>query len=152
MVFHTFSPGPVAGVVPPGCPCSVYTRQRTKAVSCSTPITLATRLSGNRYVRAMATRLPGNSFAPSASETFLGDGSHLADDIVVAFAFYNVGIQNTELLSANWPKRSASSKKVKLKIDIDATFCADVGVQALFISEFGEMYKEATASVTKDFC
>ena len=77
----------------------------------------------------MATRLSGNRFAALASDTFLGDGSHLADDngshlvddIVVAFAFYNVGIQNTELLSAKWQKRGCT-KKEKLKTDIKATF------------------------------
>ena len=138
-----------------GCPCSVYTRQRTKAVSCSTPITLATRLSGNRYVRAMATQLSGNRSA-------LGDGSHLADSdtflgngfSVVAFAFYNVGINNMELLGTKWQK-GTSTKKEQLKIDIKATFEADVGIQALFISEFGGMcpnIDEEVAGMTKDFC
>ena len=52
----------------------------------------------------MATRLSGNRYAILATDTFLGDGSHLADDSVVAFAFYNVGIQNKELLGANFNK------------------------------------------------
>ena len=52
---------------------------------------------------AMAVRLSENRYAALGSDSFVGDGSHLADDSVVAFAFYNVGIQNTELLSAKWP-------------------------------------------------
>ena len=42
---------------------------------------------------------------------------------------------------------------MKLKVDIEATFCADVGIQALFISEFGQMYSnidEFVAGMTKD--
>ena len=39
-------------------------------------------------------------------------------------------------------------------MDIEATFCADVGIQALFISEFGGMcpnIEEEVAGMTKDF-
>ena len=100
----------------------------------------------------MATRHSGNRYA------ILGDGSHLAADAVVAFAFYNVGIPNGELLGNNWQKSwhkgSAKSKKVKLKVDIDATFSAEVGIQALFISEFGQMYPnidEFVPDMTKVF-
>ena len=69
----------------------------------------------------------------------LGDGSHLADESVVAVAFYNVGIPNKELMGTKWKKQD-SSKKVRLKADIQATLGADVGIQAVFISEFGQMY------------
>ena len=83
----------------------------------------------------MATRFSGNRYAALASDTFLGDGSHLADDSVVAFAFYNVGILNAELLSTKWPR---GQKRVKLKMDIEATFQTQVGIQGLSISEFGQ--------------
>ena len=66
----------------------------TKAISCSTPTTLAARPSGNRFVRAMATPIDD------------GDGMHLTDDVVVAFSFYNVGIPNAELLGKSWKKPS----------------------------------------------
>jgi hypothetical protein len=61
---------------------------------------------------------------------WLRDDTHIDEDSVVACAFYNVGIQNTELLSAKWQKRG-DTKKEKLKTDIKAIFCADVGIQAL---------------------
>ena len=81
----------------------------------------------------MANRLTGTRCAALAS-----DGLHFADGPVVAFAFYNVGIQNNELLGAKFKKRE---KQEKLKIDIKATFNAEVGIQALFIPEFGNMYE-----------
>ena len=61
----------------------------------------------------MPCRLSGNRYAAFASDTFLGDGSHPADDSVVAFAFYNVGVQNSEILSVQWQRR-----ELKLEIDI----------------------------------
>ena len=50
----------------------------------------------------MAFRATGNRFAALAS-----DGSHFADDPVVAFAFYNVGINEQELSGL----RAKTSKK-----------------------------------------
>ena len=75
----------------------------------------------------MATRFSGIRYAPLDSDYFLGDGSHLADESVVAVAFYNVGIPNKELMGTKWKKQD-SSKKVRLKADIQATFGADVGI------------------------
>ena len=57
----------------------------------------------------MATRLMGNRYAVLAS-----DGSHFADGPDVAFAFYNVGIQNNEFLGATFKKKD---KQEKLKAD-----------------------------------
>ena len=48
---------------------------------------------------AMAVRLSENRYAALA-----GDGSHLADDSMVAIGFYNVGIQNEEIHSVKWYK------------------------------------------------
>ena len=95
----------------------------------------------------MATRLSGNSFRALASETSLGDGPHLADDSVCAFAFYNVGIQNSELLGQKWNSAS-SPKKRKLRDDIRSTFGAEHGIQALFICEFGGMEPNIDKQVT----
>ena len=100
----------------------------------------------------MATRLSGNSFAALASETSLGDGPHLADDSVFAFAFYNVGIPNSELLGQKWNSKS-SQKKRKLRADIQSAFEAEYGIQALFICEFGGMdpnIDEEVTGLTKD--
>ncbi len=77
---------------------------------------------------AMATRLFGNRYAALASDTFLGDGSHLADDSVVAFAFYNIGIQNKELLSAKWQMQwlsAESSTVIKMPLS-EREKCATV--------------------------
>ena len=98
----------------------------TKAISCSTPTTLPARPSGNCCIRAMATPIGD------------GDGMHLTDDVVVAFSFYNVGIPNTELLGKSWKKPNWIEKQ-KLIDDIHAIFEDDVGIQALFITEFGNM-------------
>ena len=57
---------------------------------------------------------------------------------VVAFASYNVGIQNLEILGKNWNKTS-SSKQARLKNDITAIFATQHGIQVLFLSEFGHM-------------
>ena len=68
--------------------------------------------------------------------------SHFADDLVVAFAFYNVGIKDNEFRGAKLKKKE---KEERLKSDIKATFDADVGIQALFISEFGLMHENCLA-------
>jgi len=83
----------------------------------------------------MAFRAAGNRFAALAS-----DGSHLADDSVVAFAFYNVGINEKELSGATFKK---NQKREKLKTDIKAMFNGPVEIQALFICEFGMMHKNS---------
>ena len=74
------------------------------------------------------------------------DGSHLAagsgadahDDAeaFVAFIWYNVGIQNTEVNGPNW-----FAKCDRLAADIRKAFtCDENAAQALFISEFGNMF------------
>ena len=50
-------------------------------------------------------------------------------------AFYNVGIQNSEVTGRNW-----SEKYERLKRDIQKIFDPTRGVQALFILEFGNMF------------
>ena len=57
---------------------------------------------------------------------------------VVAFASYNVGIQNAEILGKHWNK-TGSSKQARLKNDIAAIFAPQHGIQVLFLSEFGQM-------------
>ena len=51
-------------------------------------------------------------------------------------AFYNVGIQNSEVVGRKWPERCE-----RLKRDIQKLFDPNRGVQAAFILEFGNMYK-----------
>ena len=109
----------------------------TKAISCSTPTTLPARPSGNCCIRAMATPIGD------------GDGMHLTDDVVVAFSFYNVGNPNAEFLEKSWKKPNWIEKQ-KLIDDIHAIFEADVGIQAVFITEFGQMYPNIAAGMTKD--
>ena len=76
--------------------------------------------------------------AHSTSDIANSDGSHLTADTVVAFAFYNVGIQNSEILGTAWNK-SNSEKQERLRNDIAAIFAPHHGMQILFISEFGQM-------------
>jgi hypothetical protein len=83
----------------------------------------------------MAFPAAGNRFAALAS-----DGSHLADDSVVAFAFYNVGINEKELSGATFKK---NQKRERFKTDIKAIFNGPVEIQALFICEFGMMHKNS---------
>ena len=51
-------------------------------------------------------------------------------------AFYNVGIQNSEVVGRKWPERCE-----RLKRDIEKIFDPNRGVQAAFILEFGNMFK-----------
>ena len=104
----------------------------------------------------MAARSSGSRYAALNSDTddSVGDGSHLADDSVVAFAFYNVGLQNKELLGKNWKKPNYDEKKTRFKVDISNIFRFTVGIQALFISEFGQMHPnidEIVADTAKVF-
>ena len=57
-------------------------------------------------------------------------------------AFYNVGIQNSEVTGRNW-----SEKYERLKRDIEKIFDPNRGVQAAFILEFGNMYKNIDNSL-----
>ena len=50
-------------------------------------------------------------------------------------AFYNVGINNSEVPARRW-----ADKCEMLKRDIQKLFRRDRGVQAVFISEFGNMF------------
>ncbi len=79
----------------------------------------------------MALPVTKNSFAALASVC-----SHNADDDVVAFAFYNVGILDTELQGAKIKKKA---KRERLETDIKATFTGYTAIQALFLCEFGNM-------------
>ena len=56
---------------------------------------------------------------------------------VLAFAFYNVGLQNKEMTGGPWNKIN-SVKQEKLRNDIAAIFAPDKAMQALFISEFDQ--------------
>ena len=97
----------------------------------------------------MATRCAGNS-SDSTSNAFLddpahrpgdsvaSDGSHLAGDTFVAIAFYNVGLNNKELLGQKWNKKNCPKQR-KLQDDIESIFAAEHAIQALFLTEFGGM-------------
>ena len=57
----------------------------------------------------------------SSKDTYADDGEHLVSDdlateAVVAAAYYNVGINNQEILGKPWPK--PSGKRQKLKTDV----------------------------------
>ena len=54
----------------------------------------------------------------------------------MSICFYNVGILNAEVGHWKWP-----GKYAKLKDDIATIFHCSKGVQALFISEFGNMFQ-----------
>ena len=71
----------------------------------------------------MATRLSGNRYAALTS-----DLSHLADDSVVAFAFYNVGIHDNELQGAKFKKKE---KREKLKTDTMLQFVCHTNVTGM---------------------
>ena len=70
---------------------------------------------------------------------------------VVAFASYNVGIQNAEILGKNWNKTS-SSKQARLKNDIADIFASQHGIQVLFLSEFGQMTPNIDSELNNDTC
>ena len=76
--------------------------------------------------RAMSSRLSSSSgeLPPAAQE-----------DPFVSICFYNVGIQNSEVTAPRW-----AAKYERLKRDIQNIFHVSRGVQALFISEFGNMF------------
>ena len=57
------------------------------------------------------------------------------EDPFVSVAFYNVGIQNSEVAGRKW-----ADKCEMLKRDIEKIFDPNRGVQAAFILEFGNMY------------
>jgi len=77
--------------------------------------------------RAMSSRLSSSSceLPPAAQE-----------DPFVSICFYNVGIQNSEVAASKW-----AAKYKALKGDIAKIFHPSKGVQALFISEFGNMFQ-----------
>ncbi len=58
------------------------------------------------------------------------------EDPFVSICFYNVGIQNSEVAASKW-----AAKYKALKRDIAKIFHPSKGVQALFISEFGNMFQ-----------
>ena len=67
---------------------------------------------------------------------------------VVAFASYNVGIQNAEILGKHWNK-TGCSKQARLKNDIAAIFAPRRGIQVLFLSEFGQMTPNIDSELNK---
>ena len=77
---------------------------------------MATRCVGNSS-DLTSDALPGDG-AHLTSDTAASDGSHFTGDTVVAFAFYNVGIQNNEILGAAWNKPNIP-KQEKLN-DVEA--------------------------------
>ena len=58
--------------------------------------------------------------------------------------FYNVGIQNNEVHG-----RNSHAKCRKLQSDIEKIFDPNRGVQALFLSEFGNMFKNIDIDLTR---
>ena len=91
--------------------------------------------------------LPSGGAYPAVAT--VGDDDSLAVAApFVAFAFYNVGIQNSELLGAAW-NTPASARKAKLRTDLQNIFAPDRGIQALFLSEFGGMEPSIDALVYK---
>ena len=107
------------------------------------------RIAMNRSPRDRNPRCAGNS-SDSTSNAFLDDpahrpgdsvaldGSHLAGDTFVAIAFYNVGLNNKELLGQKWNKKNCPKQR-KLQDDIESIFAAEHAIQALFLTEFGGM-------------
>ena len=72
---------------------------------------------------------------------FRRDGQHLShasDQTHVAFAFYNVGLQNDMILARSW-NRASSDKQKKLRDDIMNIFRNEQEIQCLFLSGFGRM-------------
>ena len=76
-------------------------------------------------------------------------GNSLEFTLEVAFAYYNIGIQNTEILGTAWNKPN-SEKQRKLRNDVQAIFSAQHGIQCLFISEFGLMSKSIDEELGKE--
>ena len=79
----------------------------------------------------------------SSKDTLADDGEHLVSDdlateAVVAIAYYNVGIQNKEILGDKWTK--SKGKREKLKTDIYAIVLPAHGIQVLLICEYGQMH------------
>ena len=74
-------------------------------------------------------------------QVLAGDGSHLSGGsgaVVVAFAFYNVGIINSTILGRNWRKPDSETQQ-QLREDIAYIFRANFGIQCVLLSEFGQM-------------
>ena len=78
--------------------------------------------------------------APSASAAGTSDsvGLHHAGDIVVPIAFYNLGVSNDEVTGKNWLR--GKKKAAKITCDIEAMFAPEYGIQAVLLSEVGNMY------------
>ena len=64
----------------------------------------------------------------------------------MSIAFYNVGIQNSEVHGRKW-----HAKCRKLQSDIAKIFDPNRGVQAVFLSEFGNMFKKIDIDLTQSF-
>ena len=94
--------------------------------------------------------LPSGGAYPAVAT--VGDDDSLAVAApFVAFAFYNVGINNSELLGAAW-NTPASARKAKLRTDLQNIFAPDRGIQALFLSEFGGMQSGSSSSCSRSLC
>ena len=86
----------------------------------------------------MAAELTSSGVSQPAGLQASSDGSHLTVDTEVAFVFFNVGISNSELLGKCWNSKG-SIKQDRLRNYIHGIFAPEHGIQALFISEFGQM-------------
>ena len=86
-------------------------------------------------VEAMSNRRSTNTYADDGEHL---DSDDLATEGVLAIAYYNVGINNNEILGKPWTK--PSGKREKLKTDIYAIFLPAHGMQVLLICEYGQMH------------
>jgi hypothetical protein len=71
---------------------------------------------------------------PSASGTSVG--AHHAGE-TIALMSYNIGFNNEEVLSGT---HNFELKKLKLEADIASAFTNEIGIQALLLCEFGNMF------------
>ena len=65
-------------------------------------------------------------------------GSHHTGDIVVAMAYYNLGVQNLQITGKNWNKKGGTAQLIAT--DIEAIFSAKRGIEVVLLSGFGNMY------------
>ena len=96
-------------------------------------------------VEAMSNRRSTNTYADDGEHL---DSDDLATEGVLAIAYYNVGINNNEILGKPWTK--PSGKREKLKTDIYAIFLPAHGMQVLLICEYGQMHPNIDEVVQRD--
>ena len=81
--------------------------------------------------------------APRASGSV--DAHYAVTNTTVAVMSYNVGIMNTQIMGSHW-----APKYELLRDDIKSIFAHEVGVQALLLSEFGNMLHPMKTSSTNE--